>query len=151
MKEFKTVDDILDFAIMGEQEAVDFYTQLANQSQNAAIKKVFLEYAEEEIRHKAKLAGIKENSSFQMEVSHVRDLKIADYLVDVKPSSTMTYEEALIFAMKKEKKAFMLYMHLAGQAIDPQMKQIFLSLAEEESKHKLSFEIEYDNYILREN
>ena len=63
----------------------------------------------------------------------------------------MTYEEALIFAMKKEKKAFMLYMKLADQSETPELKRIFLSLAEEESKHKLSFELEYDNYILKEN
>ena len=102
MKEFKTINDILDFAIMGEQEAVDFYTQLANQSKTPAIKKVFLEYAEEEIRHKARLVGIKENGSYQLASSKVKDLKISDYLVDVKASSKMTYEEALIFAMKKE-------------------------------------------------
>jgi rubrerythrin len=151
MKEFKNINDILDFAIMGEQEAVDFYTQLANQSKNAAIKKVFLEYAEEEMRHKAKLVGIKENGVFEMSAVKVKDLKIGDYLVDVKPSPKMTYEEALIFAMKKEKKAFMLYMKLSEQAENSELKKVFLSLAEEESKHKLSFELEYDNYILKEN
>jgi rubrerythrin len=151
MKEFKTIDDILDFAIMGEQEAVDFYTQLAHQSVTPAIKKVFLEYAEEEMRHKAKLVRIKEGHTFQLSGDKVRDLKISDYLVDVKSSPKMNYEEALIFAMKKEKKAFMLYMKLADEAADPEMKKVFLSLAEEESKHKLSFELEYDNYILREN
>ncbi|MEI6898633.1 MAG: ferritin family protein [Bacteroidota bacterium] len=151
MKEFKTTDDILDFAIMGEQEAIDFYTQLAEQSKNPGIRKVFLDYAEEEIRHKAKLMNIKENGSFTMESSKVMDLRITEYLVDVKPSPKMSYEEALIFAMKKEKKAFMLYMELANQAQDEQMKSVFLALAVEESKHKLSFEIEYDNYILKEN
>jgi rubrerythrin len=151
MKEFTTINDILDFAIRSEQEAVDFYTQLANQSQNPAIKKVFMEYAEEEVRHKAKLVSVKEGNTFHMSGEKVRDLKIADYLVDVKSSPKMTYEEALIFAMKKEKKAFMLYMKLADQATDPALKALFLSLAEEESKHKLSFELEYDNYILREN
>jgi rubrerythrin len=151
MKEFKTIEDILDFAIMGEQEAVDFYTQLAGQAKNAAITKVFLEYAEEEMRHKAKLAGIKENGVFDMTVAKVKDLKIADYLVEVKPSPKMTYEEALIFAMKKEKKAFMLYMKLSDQVENIELKKVFLSLAEEESKHKLSFELEYDNYILKEN
>ena len=151
MKEFKNINDILDFAIMGEQEAVDFYTQLANQAKSAAIKKVFMEYAEEEMRHKAKLVGIKENGVFEMSAVKVKDLKIGDYLVDVKPSPKMTYEEALIFAMKKEKKAFMLYMKLSEQAENSELKKVFLSLAEEESKHKLSFELEYDNYILKEN
>jgi rubrerythrin len=63
----------------------------------------------------------------------------------------MTYEEALILAMKKEKNAFRLYMMLSGETTDPSMKALFLSLAQEESKHKLRFEVEYDEYILREN
>jgi hypothetical protein len=31
------------------------------------------------------------------------------------------------------------------------MRNIFLALAQEESKHKLRFEIEYDEFVLREN
>ena len=74
MKEFKTIEDILEFAIMGEQEAIDFYTQLANQAKSPAIAKVFLEYAEEEMKHKAKLVGIKETGTFVMEETNVKDL-----------------------------------------------------------------------------
>jgi len=40
---------------------------------------------------------------------------------------------------------------LSGETTDPSMKALFLSLAQEESKHKLRFEVEYDEYILREN
>jgi len=69
----------------------------------------------------------------------------------VVPSSDMTYPDALILAMKKEKNAFRLYMMLSEASADPGMKSLFLSLATEESKHKLRFEVEYDEYILREN
>jgi hypothetical protein len=31
------------------------------------------------------------------------------------------------------------------------VKALFLNLAIEESKHKLAFEVEYDDYILKEN
>jgi hypothetical protein len=34
---------------------------------------------------------------------------------------------------------------------DPGMKETFRLLAQEEAKHKLMFEMEYDEYILREN
>ena len=63
----------------------------------------------------------------------------------------MTYAESLVFAMKKEKAAFKLYSKLAERAPNVNLKNIFLSLAVEESKHKLRFEIEYDEYVLREN
>ena len=151
MKEFISVDDILDFAINAEQEAVNFYTSLAEHSKNASMKKVFNDFAQEEMKHKSMLMGIKEHRKFDFPDAKVRNLKIADYLVNVKPSASMTYEEALILAMQKEKKAFLLYMNLSEQTEEPSMKKLFLSLAQEESKHKLRFELEYDEYILREN
>jgi rubrerythrin len=151
MKEFKTVDDILDFAINAEQEAVNFYTRIAELSKNDQMKKVFLEFAQEEMKHKTRLIQIRENQSFELSGEKVKDLKISDYLVDVKPSPDMTYQDALILAMKKEKNAFRLYMRLSDEATVPELKSLFLSLAQEESKHKLRFELEYDEFILREN
>ena len=63
----------------------------------------------------------------------------------------MSYQDALTLAMKKEKAAFRMYTVLADKATDPVVKTLFLKLAQEESKHKLRFEIEYDDYILKEN
>jgi rubrerythrin len=151
MKEFNTIDEILDFAIGEEQAAVDFYIQLASQSKNKQTRRIFEEYAEEEMRHKANLMSVKESGNFSMEGQVVRDLKIAEYLVDVKPSATMSYQDALILAMKKEKAAFRMYTALAARAEDPEVKKTFLRLAQEESKHKLAFEVEYDEFILKEN
>jgi rubrerythrin len=95
--------------------------------------------------------SIKEQGFFVLPDAKVRDLKIADYLVDVKPSATMSYQDALILAMKKEKAAFRMYTKLAEKAENPDVKAVFLNLAQEESKHKLAFEVEYDEYILKEN
>jgi rubrerythrin len=53
--------------------------------------------------------------------------------------------------MKKEKAAFRMYTKLAENAVDPSVKATLLNLAQEESKHKLRFEIEYDDFILKEN
>jgi rubrerythrin len=151
MKEFNNITEILDFAIGEEQAAVDFYLHLAAQSKSRQTKKVFEEYAEEEMRHKANLLSIKETGSFHLPDAVVRDLKIAEYLVDVKPSANMSYQDALILAMKKEKAAFRMYTKLAEKAEDPEVKALFFKLAIEESKHKLAFEVEYDDFILKEN
>jgi rubrerythrin len=53
--------------------------------------------------------------------------------------------------MKKEKKAFRLYNDLASTCGDPKLEELFLSLAQEEAKHKLRFEVEYDDYVMSEN
>ncbi len=151
MKEFKTIEDILDFAIGEEQAAVDFYLMLAGQSKSRQSKEVFTDFAEEEMRHKVNLIKVKENGSFQLSETKIKDLKITEYLVDIKPSPDMTYQDALILAMKKEKAAYRMYTELAEAAPDSRTGSIFLSLAQEEAKHKLRFEVEYDDYILREN
>jgi len=151
MEKFSSINDILDFAMEQEQEAVNFYTQLAKNSKNEEMKKVFLEFAQEEVSHKARLQKIKNEQLFNIEHEHVNDLKISDYVVNVKPSADMKYEEALALAMNKEKAAFRLYTNLANRVENKDLKVVFQSLAIEESKHKLRFEIEYDEYIFREN
>lgn len=151
MKEFNTFQDILDFAIDNEQEAVEFYTKLAEMAKSDEMKKIFTEYAGEEISHKAKLINIKESGIITVSKEKVTDLKIADYLVTTKASSDISYQDALILAMSKEKAAFKLYTALANRTDSNDLKNLFLSLASEESKHKLQFEIEFDEYVLREN
>jgi len=151
MNEFNSIDDALDFAIQSEQEAVDFYTNLANGSKSQTMRKVFIQYAKEEKGHKKRLENIKRKKKFEFSDEKVFDLKIGDYLIDVKPSADMSYQDALILAMKREKSAFRLYSDLAGIAPNKGLRNIFLMLAQEEAKHKLSFEIEYDDNILKEN
>lgn len=151
MKEFKNVDAILMFAIEQEQKAVDFYTELAKEAQSEEMKKVFIEFAAEEIKHKQRLTRIREEGVFTMPKQQVADLKISDYVVEVKASGKLSYEEALVLAMKREKAAFKLYSNLAERAPNDQLKDIFEALAMEESRHKLRFELEYDEFVLREN
>jgi len=151
MKEFKHVDEILVFAIEQEQKAVEFYTSLAKEAHSGEIKKVFLEFAGEEIKHKQRLTRIREEGVFTMPKQQVADLKIGDYIVDVKASGKLSYEETLVLAMKREKAAFKLYSNLAERAPNDELKEIFETLAMEESRHKLRFELEYDEYVLREN
>jgi rubrerythrin len=151
MEKFKDIDEILDFAMQAEQEAVDFYTRLAQGMKNAAMRQTFLLFAEEEVNHKARLQKIKEERLYEHTSEKVQDLQIADYVAGGKPSDNMTYSDALILAMKKEKAAFRLYTTLAERTSDAGLKAIFENLAMEESKHKLRFELEYDEYVLREN
>lgn len=151
MKEFKSAEDILNFAIDAEQEAFEFYTGLADNAASDQMRTVFQEFAQEESGHKAKLLKILETGMVEMSKEKVADLKIADYTVNVELSHEMTYQDALIVAMKKEKAAFRLYLALSERAPSASLKDLFMMLATEESKHKLRFEIEYDEFVLREN
>ena len=150
MREFGSIDEVLEFAIDREIEANQLYMDLAAQSQNVTMRKVFEDFAKEELGHKAKLQTMKANK-ITAPAEKVTDLKIADYVVDVKPGPDMDYQDALILAMKKEKASFHLYTDLAEAVENDAQRQTLLSLAQEEAKHKLRFEIEYDDEILKED
>ena len=151
MKSFNTIEEILLFAINSEQESVDFYSRLSAQVNNPEMKQIFRQYAHEEMNHKARLLEIRETGQMEVKAEKVNDLRISDYVVDVMPSPDMSYSDALVLAMKKEKAAFRLYLDLAERAKDEDVKAVFLNLAQEESKHKLRFEVEYDQNVLKEN
>ena len=146
-----SADEILDFAIKNEEDAAKFYTDLAAKMESDAIASVFEGFAREEQGHKAKLQGVKKSGKLEPSTKHVLDLKIADYVVDVKPEGKLSYQDALILAMKKAKAAFRLYTILAEIAMDENLRNVMLALAQEEAKHKLRFEIEYDDMFLKEN
>jgi ferritin-like protein len=94
---------------------------------------------------------VKAGKKLALAEKKIVDLKIGDYLVDVEPSDHMDYQQALIVAMKKEKKAFKMYTDLSSAADDENIKDLFAALAQEEAKHKLRFEIEYDDFVMTEN
>ena len=146
-----TVDEILDYAIEQEEKATQFYTDLADRANLGHMKEVFLGFADEEKGHKAKLQRVKKGKVMLSTEERVLDLKIGDYLEDVTLSSELNYRDALIVAMKAEKNAFRMYQDLASATDDPNLKTTLLGLAQEEAKHKLRFELEYDDQVLREN
>jgi len=146
-----SVDKILDFAISKEQEAWCFYMDLATIISQVSVRRVFEGFAWEELQHKARLMDIKERKLMAPIQQQVLDLKIGDHLVDIKFSPDMTYQQALIVAMKAEKAAFRMYNDLAAVANEGDLKETLMLLAQEEARHKLRFEIEYDDNFQREN
>jgi rubrerythrin len=151
MKKFNWVNEILDFAIEREIEAQQFYTDLAAKMDNPVMSEVFESFAREEKGHEVKLKGVKAGKIEIHPHPDAPTLDIADYVVDVEPSEDMTYTEALVVAMKKEKAAYRLYLDLAAEAATEELTNTFLWLAGEEARHKLRFEIEYDDMVLRED
>lgn len=149
---FDSVEAILDFAITKEEEASAFYKDLAGKMTKPNIKDIFEQFALEELSHKAKLQNVKKGKLLLSVEKKVMDLKIVDSLLDTRfEEEGMDYQQALLVAMNSEKASFKLYTDLAEAADKPEVKEVFLSLANEEAKHKLRFEIEYDESILIDN
>jgi len=151
METWDSVDDILQYAIGQEEEAANLYRKLASETKMPGMRQLYEGFALEEEGHKAKLMTIKADQLLQPARAHTVDMKITDYLVEPEVESDMGYQNALILAMKKEKAAFRLYSDLAERSSDPELKATLLSLAQEEAKHKLRFEIEYDDVVQSAN
>ena len=146
-----TVDEVLDYAIDQEQQAADFYANLAERAEKAGMKKILLDFAEEEKRHKQRLLAVKTGEHELTPEQEVLDLKISDYLVEVDASDKISYQDALIVAMKRERAAFQLYTDMAARVPEGKLREVLQGLAKEEAKHKLFFESEYDDRVLQDN
>jgi rubrerythrin len=153
MDKFGSANEVLNFAIEQEIAANRFYLDLAQKSAIPAMQEVFESFAREEQGHQAKLEALKRKGGLaeHTEPEEVQELGIADYIVDVEPTADMDYKDALILAMKKEKAAYRLYLDLASVAQSEELTDTFMWLAQEEAKHKLRFEIEYDDIVLKED
>jgi rubrerythrin len=151
MTKFQSIDDILEFAMHQEQRAADFYGRMIDKADTDSIKITLRELEKEELRHKAKLAGVRKGGKLDSSSAPVQDLKISDYLVADEPEGEIDYQGALILAAKKEQVAWKLYVDLAERTEDPEAKSVFRALAKEEAKHKLLLETEYDDRVLGQN
>ena len=151
MIDFSTIEEVLDFAIERENEAHDFYMDLAEKMELPSMRKVFTGFAAEEMGHRKKLEMAKEGKLILGQGNKVKDLRIAEYIVEVEVGGDMNYQDALVLAMKREKAAFKLYMDLSDMVSDPHMVELFIHMAQEEAKHKLRFEIEYDEHVMEWN
>jgi len=151
LSEFGSINEILDFAIEKEEEAGRFYADWEKKLTAPNLRDMFGHFAQEELKHKENLIRVQKGSMFQPSAKQITDLKIVDYLVDIMPSPNMDYQEALIIAMKREKASFKLYNDLAAVAGTANLQSLFTALAQEEAKHKLRLETEYEREIYSEN
>lgn len=148
--ELNTLDDILEFALEREDASYRLYLNAAKISANTAARKIFEELAEQEKGHKKLLLNLDKGKIANYTFRKVPDLGISDYLVDVTYHDSMTYQEILIYAMKNEEKATRFYLEAVAMTDDPEVKNLFSMLANEEQKHKFRLESLYEEKVLTE-
>ena len=107
------------------------------------MRGVFEEFAAEEVEHKAKL---------ELEIMKagrvVKDTELPVIKGDedeaVIAKLDMDFKHVLRLCIQKEDASFRIYVDLAGKVTDEESYEMFLALAEEELKHKMRFEQEYE-------
>lgn len=145
------VEEIINFAIDKEREAITFYEGIAKKIENPVVKDAILRMADEERKHERLLAGLTvAQIQFARQPSQP-DIKLSDYLVETPPTKDMNYQELLVIAMKREEKSYALYSELELRASDDATRKVFTLLKGEELKHKSRLEKEYEDRVMRED
>jgi len=147
-------NEVIDFAVAREEEAVRFYQDLVKLAKFTAQREMLNELADMELGHARvleTLRGLGPDSVQKAAVKDVPTLKISEYLVEAPPTAQMTYQDILVTAMKREEKSYALYSEMADRFSDSELSKVLLRIAAEEAGHKLRFEKLYDEEILREN
>jgi rubrerythrin len=148
---FNSFEEILDFAIEREKQAVTFYQKLVDKETFPASKQTLAEFVGEERNHQTLLEAFKNGNRNLVEYDYewIPDIKRSDYIVDMKYEPGMDFAEILRLAMKREEKALRLYNALATKTDDADCIKLFKMLAQEEAKHKQTFETLYDDHMAR--
>jgi rubrerythrin len=147
----ENINEIIQFAIGKEQEAIDFYTDLAGRVKLEAVAEELLKLAEMEKGHKHRLETLDVEAYISSPPAEIKDLKIADYMEKAVVTPDMDWQDILNVAMHRELAAANLYNDLAASTGDPKIKLLFEGLASEEQKHKLYLETLWDQEVMRDN
>jgi len=144
-------NELLEFAIAREVEAYHFFMALAQRVDSAPMRTVFMDLAKEELEHKAKLEL--EVMKAGRVVPSTEEVSIAehDYIIsDTGSPLDMDYKDMLLLGIEKEEASFRTYVNLIPTVHDEESREVLLALAQEEVKHKLRFQTEYD-MLLKES
>jgi len=137
--------EILEFAIAREMEAYHFYMALAERAASPQMRKVFEDLAQEELGHKEKLELEVMKTGQTVPAAPKFNISEHEYILsDNQLQLDMDYKDMLLLGIKKEEDSFRIYIDMIPQVQDKESREVLLGLAEEEVKHKLRFEIEYD-------
>ena len=144
MRELKTIEEALDFAIDREQEAVTFYNELAINSESGQSRDILLGFSVEEASHRRKLQAVKRNTDTLPSPTSTSIFVADDQSLTVKASPDLTFKEALLLAISLEKEAASLYLDMSRSSTDESLKTLFKQLAFEETAHETRFQIIYE-------
>ena len=137
---WKSVDDVLDYAIAEEHRAVFVYRSFAKQAASAEMRRVFTAFVADEVEHFKKLLKLRKASTMTLTEGSLATLK--PRRARLPEGELVEPEAAYRFAIRAEKSARSLYMTLGEMAEDAKIRQVFETLAAEELGHQAKLEAE---------
>ena len=145
--EFTSIPEILKFSISKEQASIQFYSDLQLQLAKPATQSLFGLLIQKEQGHVATLQLEIEKLGHTVDTSEEKidsAFHWDERLEEDDKTRTMSFTDALLLAIQKERAAFRLYAKLLGTIKNEELSEVLLELAEEEMRHVLQLELEYE-------
>ena len=143
---FKTFAEVISFAVIREEEAYEFYIDLADKTNDMFMREIFTDFAVEESNHKKMLMELDLKSLeriYDNLLKKIDEIGVSKHLEDIRPEPDVDFKDLLVVAMKREEKSEQLYSILAEASADDDVSLLFVGLAKEEANHKLRIEKTY--------
>ncbi|MDZ7335735.1 MAG: ferritin family protein [candidate division KSB1 bacterium] len=149
-----TVEQALKVAIDAEIQAYNLYTSAAQKISGAGTKTMLTELAQQELGHRRKLEHVLAKKDYSVLGKSVpkESRGIAEFLADTEElPANATTQQVMIFAIKKEERAFNFYTTLKDQFLGTELENLFSGLAAEEQGHKVKLEEDYEEHFMQWN
>jgi rubrerythrin len=148
-----SVKAVLRKAAAKERAAHRLYSSLAKNIDDASARGLLKDLAAEEKRHIKMVSDVaKGKKSIDEKITGAAaDLHITEFLKPTTLSKRASFQEVLIYAMRREMQAIAAYTAMAAAVKNARIKKMCRFLAGQEKAHKLRLERFYDDVIYREN
>lgn len=148
-----TIDKVLESAIRLEVQSERMYRDAAESIRTPGGRALLEELAEEEVRHRDMLEGVRSSGDHGRIGAGAAplDLRIAEFLREPPLRADSTTQDILLFAIKREQNAVDLYTRMAALYAGTSAVPVLQRLVLEEKHHKERLEREYEETILPEN
>lgn len=130
--------DIFEFAMQMELDGAKLYRELAEKSQDAGIKRILGQLADDEHKHHAILKSMSESVSPDMSETSVLTDAINIFTSITKDDLDLSGEQIDVYrrAAEIEAKSEAFYVEKAGEVDNEAQRELLLQIADEEKRHR---------------
>lgn len=142
-----SMEEVLHQAILREEIAHSFYTNLINIVGDKVSKDTLSCMANEELKHKEFLEKYKrgEIQGASLDLKKVVDGKVVEALGPPDITEPLEHKDIFLVAAEREKASYEFYTEFAELQPEGELKRVLLKLAQEELAHKEKAEYLYCN------
>jgi len=150
----ENIESILEKAAAKEEGTYLLYKNAADKMTDLQTKSVLNMFAEEELKHKQMIENFNAEMLENLKAETVETARhgITEFLTDTDEGlgEHPDFKDVLVYAAKRERKAYEFYSNMSEHIEDSDLKKLFVWLAQEEIKHKEDIEALFWDVMYRE-